>query len=306
LDLRKHIAPDQILVGVEASDKWELLDRMIAAIGRSPVVTGQPEEVRSRIGALILEREREQSSGLTHGLAYPHARVPGFRGFVASLAILKTELEYGTLDHIPVRLVFMAVTPLETPMIGMQTMSLFAGLMSDSATRDFLLAETNPAAAYDFLVQQARDLELVVVARQLMHPLKVFAAPDTPLQTVTRMMHEHEVDAMAVLDGEGKIVGEITSDLLFKKGLPDFFSQLTSVAFIRYYDPFETYFENEARAAARDIMSSDFAAVTEETTLMEIVFLLSVRRYPKIYVVRDGKVVGMIDRAAVVDRILNL
>jgi len=36
------------------------------------------------------------------------------------------------------------------------------------------------------------------------------------------------------------------------------------------------------------------------------VYLFSVRRYPKIYVLRDGKVLGVVDRAVVVDRVLNV
>ena len=58
MDLARHISPEQILVGIDVKDKWELLDRMIAAIGKSPNVTSQPEEVRKWIGPLILERER--------------------------------------------------------------------------------------------------------------------------------------------------------------------------------------------------------------------------------------------------------
>jgi mannitol/fructose-specific phosphotransferase system IIA component (Ntr-type)/predicted transcriptional regulator len=305
MDLSRHISPDQILVGIEVKDKWELLERTIKAIERSPIVASQPEDVRKWVGPLILEREREHPSGISNGLAYPHARVPGFTGFVAALAILKRPVEYETLDNTPVQLVFMAVTPLESPMVGMQTMSLFAGLMSKQETRDFLLAQTDPVRVYEFLVEQAPAFELVVTARQLMRPLKVRVGPSTPLRAVTRAMREQETDAVAVLDDDGKILGEVTSDLLFRKGLPDFFSQLTNVAFMRYLDPFEAYFENEAKATAGDSMSSDYAAIGEDTTLMEIVYLFSVRRYPKIYVLRQGKVVGMIDRGVVMDRILN-
>ncbi|MBM3308096.1 MAG: PTS sugar transporter subunit IIA [Candidatus Eisenbacteria bacterium] len=306
MDLARHISPDQILVGIEVNDKWELLDRMIAAVGRSPIVASQPDQVKSRIGPLILAREREHPSGIANGLAYPHARVPGFRGFVAALAVLSREIEYETLDSTAVRLVFMAVTPLETPMVGMQTMSLFAGLMSQADAREFLLTQTDPAKVYEFLVEQAPAFELVVTARQLMRPLTVKVAPDTPIRVVSQLMCQYGTDAVPVLDVDDRIVGEVTSDILFKKGLPDFFSQLTNVAFMRHFDPFEAYFENEAKAKAGDAMSADFAALPEDATLMEVVYLFSVRKYPKIYVERDRRVVGVIDRAVVVDRILNV
>jgi predicted transcriptional regulator len=88
--------------------------------------------------------------------------------------------------------------------------------------------------------------------------------------------------------------------------MPDFFGQLKTVSFISEFDPFERYFKAEAEATAEDVMSRDFAAMPETATLLEIVFELAVRRRPKVYVVRDGKRVGIIDRIRVLDRVLRL
>jgi PTS system nitrogen regulatory IIA component len=302
MDFSRHISPQQILLGLQVKDKWDLLDRMAAALETSAIVERQAVEVRSLIKPMILEREREASTGLAGGLAYPHARVPGFRGFALCLSTLREPIEYETLDGQPVRLALMAVTPQETPMVGIQTASYFANLMSREETREFLLSENDPDRVYEYLVRN----QPVVEARHVMRPVRVSVCPDTPLRTVAHTMRKHDVEAVPVIDEQGRIVGEITADLLLKKGLPEFFNQLSSVAFIRYFDPFEKYFEEETRSQARDLMSSDFATFEENATLLEIVYLLSVRRYPKIYVVRDGLVVGVVDRAAVIDRILSL
>jgi PTS system nitrogen regulatory IIA component len=286
MDFSRHISPQQILLGLQVKDKWDLLDRMAAALETSAIVERQAVEVRSLIKPMILEREREASTGLAGGLAYPHARVPGFRGFALCLSTLREPIEYETLDGQPVRLALMAVTPQETPMVGIQTASYFANLMSREETREFLLSENDPDRVYEYLVRNQPEIETVVEARHVMRPVRVSVCPDTPLRTVAHTMRKHDVEAVPVID--------------------EFFNQLSSVAFIRYFDPFEKYFEEETRSQARDLMSSDFATFEENATLLEIVYLLSVRRYPKIYVVRDGLVVGVVDRAAVIDRILSL
>jgi PTS system nitrogen regulatory IIA component len=306
MDFSRHISPEQILLNVRVKDKWELLDRMIAALEASPIVRRQTEDVRALVRPMILDREREHASGLAHGVAYPHARVPGFRGFAMCLGTLERPVEYESQDGEPIRLALMAVTPLETPMMGIQAASLFANMMSDKSTRDFLLSERDSAKVYDYLVQNQPEIQTVVEARHVMRPMVVHIHPDTPLGDVAHAMREHNMEAIPVIDDDGRLRGEITCDLLLTRGLPEFFSQLSSVAFIRYFDPFEKYFEQEAKSEARDVMSGDYAAVGEDATLLEIVYLLSVRRYPKIYVVRDGVIVGVIDRAAVVDRILSL
>lgn len=46
-------------------------------------------------------------------------------------------------------------------------------------------------------------------------------------------------------------------------------------------------------------MSSHYAALPEDATLLEVVFELSVRKHSKVYVLRDGILVGIIDRSTV-------
>lgn len=135
---------------------------------------------------------------------------------------------------------------------------------------------------------------------------RVFITTDTPLKQVTQKMHELYLDAMGIVDKDHKLVGEITTDRLLTLGIPDFFTQLKSVSFINEYDPFEKYFEKEAHQTAADVMSTKYAAVEEDATLLEVVFHLAVQRHAKCHVVRDGVLVGVIDRIVVLDRILNM
>ncbi|MCA9546301.1 MAG: CBS domain-containing protein, partial [Myxococcales bacterium] len=96
-------------------------------------------------------------------------------------------------------------------------------------------------------------------------------------------------------------------DDLFTLGMPDFFRQLKSVSFIAEFDPFEKYFSKEAHLKARDVMTKDVAKVPPTATILEIVHLLSVHRYPKVFVVDEAdRLLGVIDRIRVVDRLLNL
>ena len=88
--------------------------------------------------------------------------------------------------------------------------------------------------------------------------------------------------------------------------IPDYIKKLNSVPAIKNFNPFQEYFTADAKLVAENVMSTDVALVEEDATLLEVVFLLSVKMYPKIYVTRDGRLVGTIDRITVLDRLLNL
>jgi mannitol/fructose-specific phosphotransferase system IIA component (Ntr-type) len=156
MDFSRHIRPEQILLNVRVRDKAELFDRMIAALESSRVVQRQSDEVRAQIKPAVLAREREGSTGLARGIAYPHARITGFQGFALCLATLEQSVEYETLDGEPVRLALMALTPQEAPMVGIQTASYFANLMSNAAPRSFLLGATDPHEVYRYLATSPR------------------------------------------------------------------------------------------------------------------------------------------------------
>ena len=108
-----------------------------------------------------------------------------------------------------------------------------------------------------------------------------------------------------VLDEAGNLVGEITSDLLFQYGMPDFFKQLQSVSFVKNFNPLEKFFANQAEMTAADLMTNDYAVVECQNTLIEVIFLLTVKQHAKVYVTDAGKLVGVIGRLAVLDRAIN-
>jgi PTS system nitrogen regulatory IIA component len=307
MNLSYYIGPKQILLHIKAKDKWDLLDQMIEALLQGDICQEQSADVRALIGPTILKRERQSSTGLGEGYAFPHGRVPGFSGLAVCFGILDEPIKYGgPTDDPNVQIVCMVITPEEDPVVAVRVMGAFSMLLGDEAVKHYFLNESSSENIYNYLLKKQLHLEATIVARDIMRPPCTEVHLETPLRKVVHTMLLNNTEAVSVTDKEGHVLGQITSNGLFKQGLPDFFSQLTSVSFIKYFDPFETYFVTEAGSKAGDIMTDDFSVVNEDATLMEIVFRLAIQNYPKLYILRNGIQVGIIDRAAVLDRILNL
>ena len=78
------------------------------------------------------------------------------------------------------------------------------------------------------------------------------------------------------------------------------------MSFISDFDPFEKYFFEEAHSKVSDLMNKDFCVMPPDGTLMEIVFALTVNKYPKIYIVKNDMLQGVIDQPLVLERIVNI
>ncbi len=298
--------PEQILTDVKVKDKWELFDRMLEAISHNRSFQEVPESVRAGFRDCIIEREQDISTGLGEGVAFPHARIAELNRVFVAIAILAEPIEYDSPDGQPVQFAFMALLPETKPTLGVKIMSTCTTLIRDQETRQYLAQEKDPNRIYEFLDQQEVSIDTPISAGDLMSPEKVSISPDTPLRRVSRIMQEQHSEAQAVLDENHQVLGEISCNILFSREIPDYIKKLNSVPAIKNFNPFQEYFTADAKLVAENVMSTDVALVEEDATLLEVVFLLSVKMYPKIYVTRDGRLVGTIDRITVLDRLLNL
>lgn len=303
--LPKLLSTSQVLVRSEAPDKWALLDSLSRLLAQaSPMANGSPLD-HDTILREVTARERERTSALGEGCALPHARIEGLETPVACLATLSTPLDFDAPDRLPVSIVCLLLVPAEDPSTTLKVMAEVATLMVDEKDRTELQTAESESDILSILRNMETGEEHALRARNVMRPPYYRIHPDTPLTVITHELAKHNVEATSVVDHDGRVVGMVTCDQLFRCGLPEFFGQLKSVAFVKNFDPFENFFKGLKTAVAADVMTQDYAAVSEDATILEVVFELSVRKRPKVFVVRDGILVGIIDRTAVLDRVLN-
>lgn len=306
MQLTNHLEAAQVLIGCDESDKGTLLERMVDALLQPRVVRLNPGLTRERVREAIFGREAERPTVMGHGLAFPHARIRGFCGIGMSLAVLKRPLRFGAAGDAAVSVVCMIVVPQEAPMVTLKVMSRIVQFFKDEANRKALMGADTREQVVGLLASGDLSLDIPVTARDVMSDPGVSVGAALPLRDVTRLMHAERLDVVPVVGEGGTLAGEITSDGLFQFGLPEFFQHLKSVSFISEFDPFEKYFEREAHSSAGQLMSADVCRMSPDATLLEIVFALAVKRRSQVYVVdAGGKWVGTIDRAAVLNNVLN-
>lgn len=296
-----------VLLDIAVQDKWELIRQMVGVLCAEGLLSPNPGITEQQVLDAVIQRENEMCTALGKGVALPHARIPGFQGVGMAVARLRNPITYnGKNEDHQVWLVVLLVVPFEEPQLVLKLMALAMRMVSDEAVTNLFRSVSDPELVADLVYDRVFRQDTLVLARDIMRPPLVEVRPDMPLPEVTRLMSEHMLESVAVTEPDGTLVGQITCDNLFKLGLPDFFSHLKSVSFIREFDPFENYFKKEAHYLARDVMTSDVATVPDDATLLEVIFELAVKSNPKVYVVRDGKRVGVIDRSTVLNRIINI
>ncbi len=249
----------------------------------------------------VLERESEHPTEVDQGIFFPHARFSELDELSVVFALPPAETDS------EIRFVCLLLIPENHPMQALKLMSHLANLLRTGDGRKHLFAlvgDGDPAKLAAVLKPDERE---ILCARDLLIPCRCPLTPEMPLAEATTLMLERHVELAPVLDKEGRLAGEISCSILFKLGIPDFFGQLKSVGFIRYFDPFENYFAIEAKSSVADVMTRNVPTFRGDITLIEIVFAMTVEKIPLLYITDPkGRLLGVIDQAVLLERVINL
>lgn len=136
------------------------------------------------------------------------------------------------------------------------------------------------------------------IARIMAAPV-VHVTPDRDLATVARLMLEHGIGSVLVVDEEERLVGIVTdSDFSARNsGIP--FSTFRAPQVLGYWmgrEGVERLYREAARRPVREIMSSPVHTVDEGGTLADVLQVMLQRNVKHVPVVREGRPVGMVAR----------
>ena len=143
-------------------------------------------------------------------------------------------------------------------------------------------------------------------AGEVMSRNPIAVPADAGLAEALRLMFDHRVSGLPVVDGKAELIGILTEgDLLRRSELS------TEGQRSRWLDLLMTgrlasdYVRTNTRRVS-EIMTRDVVSVAEDTPLTEVVRLMERHRIKRVPVVRDGALIGIVSRADLLRAIRRL
>ena len=95
MDLVDILSKDQILTDLQATNRWEAIDELIANL----VATGKIKpEHKDAVTAVVKKRETSMSTGIGFGIGIPHASTELIQEVVGALGRSKAGMNFDALD----------------------------------------------------------------------------------------------------------------------------------------------------------------------------------------------------------------
>jgi len=135
-------------------------------------------------------------------------------------------------------------------------------------------------------------------ARDVMTKRVISVHPDASVRDVAKLLVEHKISGMPVVDSSGRMVGIISEGDLMRR--PESETQRHRswwlALLLSHEQKAAEYVKTHGRCAS-DVMTKQVHTVSEDSTLEQVADVLQKYRIKRAPVVRDDKLVGIVSRA---------
>lgn len=151
MDLSDLLVIDAVLPRLKTANKKQALQEMAA---KAAALTSRDER---DIFETLMQREKLGSTGVGHGVAIPHGKLPGLDRLVGVFALLDRPIDFDSLDGEPVDVVFLLLAPESAGADHLKALARIARVLRDDETAAKLRAADDAAAMYALLTENARS-----------------------------------------------------------------------------------------------------------------------------------------------------
>jgi CBS domain-containing protein len=135
----------------------------------------------------------------------------------------------------------------------------------------------------------------------------VSIAPDAPIVQAARLMLQHRISGLPVVDAQGRLVGMVSEGDFLRRGETGTLRRRPRwLEFLIGPGRLAGEYVRACGRKVEEIMTPEVVTIAEDTTLDRVVELMEQHRVKRLPVMRDGALVGILTRANLLHAVASL
>ncbi len=137
--LTDYITPDHVKIGLEGETKEEVIEELVE------LLAGNCEDCDAdKVLEVVMNREREGSTGLEKGIAIPHAKCDAIDSLSIVIGISRDGIDFEAIDEKPSHLFFLMVAPMTESGPHVQAIAKIVKMIKIDSFRESLIKAKTP------------------------------------------------------------------------------------------------------------------------------------------------------------------
>ncbi len=254
---------------------------------------------------IILKRIEEGDVQTLDGVACPHARLGEVDHLSIALATSREGIAFEADGDKRAHVIVMVVAPKSEPALYLEVLGSLARFAMDGERVHELANCESPQEVMQVFAAHDAPISRFVRAGDIMDPVVVTLNEYDTLEKAIDLFTGGQFVNLPVVDNEGELVGVVTAYELLKVCLPDYFMWLDDVSSIINFEPFVEVIRNERKTWLSDIMSEEFAVVSEDAPAIEVAKEILRHKTREAFVIRGRRIVGQISLQRFVQKVFR-
>jgi len=294
------LEPDLVIPGMAAKTKVEAIEELLDCVMRK-----YPDLDRGKINHAIAEREEIENTSYGHGIAFPHARTDAVNEMIVALGVSQKGIDSDTPDEKMLHAVCLLLTPRNIAQLYLQTLSACASFARTEGNVEKLIKQTDAASIIRVIWDSGLTVKKQLTVHDIMHDRVFYTTPDATLKDVANILYRHGVSGLPVVDDEHRVIGIISEKHLIRAALPDYETLIENMSFNPDVEPFDELLKKEDEIKVSEIMTRKVVTCTEDTPIVEVAAMMIFKNIRRVPVVKDDRLVGMILRSDIVNKVIR-
>jgi fructose-specific phosphotransferase system IIA component len=150
--LLSYIRPECIRLNLTGETKDEIITELIDVL-----VTESRIMNRDLVLHDVFEREKAMSTGMSNGIALPHAKTDGVDDLEVAIGIKKEGIDFGAMDGKKSRIFILIISPQkDSGGLHLQFLACISSILTDLQVRVALINIDSPEKAVELLHEEAK------------------------------------------------------------------------------------------------------------------------------------------------------
>lgn len=141
----------------------------------------------------------------------------------------------------------------------------------------------------------------MLTAKDIMTKNVIAVSPDTTVEKLSKLLSEHKISGMPVLDENGKLVGIVTENDLISQNkrlhIPTVVTIFDAIIYLESPRNFEEEMKKMIGTKVGDICTKKVITIKENTPLTEIATIMAEKKIHLLPVMRGEELVGIVGKA---------
>ncbi len=286
------VAADRTVVPLQSTTVAGAAQELVSRLAASGAVA-DPEKLRHRVE----EEQPEDIVAMGDRAFLLHYRTDAASELVVAVGTAPHQIcrggdgGEGQCAHI----LLLVVAPPRLAARYLQVVGAFARLLSRAEVVEAVLAAPDAETLVRLPVLFETQLPEQLLVRDIMSMRPVAVAADTPVREAALVMVRRGLNALAVLEGDGRLIGLLTDRELIRDLLTGY---LQGSGGSRPQG-------DVATRLVRDVMTRQVLCVSPEQPLADVASLMSNKDVERVPVVSEGRLVGFLTRGDIVRKLLG-